>query len=254
MAPPLSQFDALMVLLLSQPLTSQGLELKLEALEELVLLLRLMARADFESSLGFFRTKFLFWRLLTPSFTTRARPAFSSSVCSFRTDPVAKGVWGTVVHCWKVEVLQKIDEKWIAHRNPLGVDHLVDGEALLGVCLETAPDQVLRLIWHFGPLWFGEVELTQTDSLFHARWHWQALGWEERWEPTEPVEVSMFQVWSRLDIFVDKLLTKCRWWLQGTRCRMISHTSLIPKLPGLEKDKFVRACRSQRIVKVHSPT
>jgi len=55
MAPPLSQFDALMVLLLSQPLTSQGLELKLEALEELVLLLRLMARADFESSLGFFR-------------------------------------------------------------------------------------------------------------------------------------------------------------------------------------------------------
>ena len=107
MAPPLSQFDAPMVLLLSQPLTSQGLELKLEALEELVLLLRLMARADFESSLGFFRTKFLFWGLLTPSFRTRARPAFSSSVFSFRTDPVAKGVWGTVVHCWKVEVLQK---------------------------------------------------------------------------------------------------------------------------------------------------
>ena len=107
MAPPLSQFDAPMVLLLSQPLTSQGLELKLEALEELVLLLRLMARADFESSLGFFRTKFLFWGLLTPSFRTRARPAFSSPVCSFRTDPVAKGVWGTVVHCWKVEVLQK---------------------------------------------------------------------------------------------------------------------------------------------------
>ena len=113
MAPPLSQFDALMVLLSSQPLTSQGLELTLEALEELVLLLRLMARADFESSLGFFRTKFLFWGLFTPSFRTRARPAFSSSVCSFRTDPVAKGVWGTVVHCWKVEVLQKIDEKWI---------------------------------------------------------------------------------------------------------------------------------------------
>ena len=110
MAPPLSQFDALMVLLLSQPFTSQGLELKLEALEELVLLLRLMARADFESSLGFFRTKFLFWGLLTPSFRTRARPAFSSSVCSFRTDPVAKGVWGTVVHCWKVEVLQKMGE------------------------------------------------------------------------------------------------------------------------------------------------
>ena len=254
MAPPLSQFDAPMVLLLSQPLTSQGLELKLEALEELVLLLRLMARADFESSLGFFRTKFLFWGPLTPSFRTRARPAFSSSVFSFRTDPVAKGVWGTVVHCWKVEVLHKIGEKWIAHRNPLGFDHLVDGEALLRVCLETAPDQVLRLIWHFGPLRFGEVELTQTDSLFHAWGHWQALGWEERWEPTEPVEVSMFQVWSRLDIFVDKLLTKCRWWLQGTRCRRISHTSLIPKLLGLEKDNFVRACGLQKIVKGHSPT
>ena len=61
--------------------------------------------------------------------------------------------------------------------------------------------------------------------------------------------MSMFQVWSRLDIFVDKLLTKCRWWLQGTRCRRISHTSLIPKLLGLEKDNLVRGCVLQKLSK-----
>ena len=54
-------------------------------------------------------------------------------------------------------------------RDPLGSDHVVDGEALLRVRLQHPADQILGLFGHLGPLGLGEFILTRPYSLLHAR-------------------------------------------------------------------------------------
>ena len=78
-------------------------------------------------------------------------------------------------------------QKQATHRNPLCLDHLVNGQPLVRIGLEASSDQILRLVGHLGPLWFGELVLTQPDPLLHSRGDWKPLEGVERWESTQPI-------------------------------------------------------------------
>ena len=86
------------------------------------------------------------------------------------------------------------DDKEATHRNPFCLDHLVNGQPLLGVGLEAATDQLLGLVRHVRPKWFGEVELAELDSPFHSRGHGKALLGRERREPTQPGHQSVILI------------------------------------------------------------
>ncbi len=55
------------------------------------------------------------------------------------------------------------------HRNPSILYHLLNGEAVDGISIEHALDEVLGILRHVFPLWIRKVILTRSYPCLHAR-------------------------------------------------------------------------------------
>ena len=86
------------------------------------------------------------------------------------------------------------------YSNPLVLDDIVNGQPLLRVCLQHAPDEILGVLGDLLPLGVGKLVLTRPNSLFHSRRNCQPVVAVERGKTTKSGKSRNVMLKSKTDV------------------------------------------------------